>query len=385
MSTKVLIKETDRNYITCILENDEWKEILAEPRNKSILHNIYVGKVTSVSVNIEAAFVSIGNENCYLPFKECAGRIPKVGEELLVQVVKESIKTKDAMVSCNLSISGQYFALTTGNRKIGVSAKITDSSKRKELTVLVNEVLKEEYSFGVVVRTNAANEKAEDLKPELENLCTKLHSVCSAGKTRTCYSLLYKSPASYLERIRDIRQSELDRIVTDSREVYEELKHVYPTELYQDNMLSLDKLYRFESNIAEALKKKVWLKSGGYLIIEPTEALTVIDVNSGKFTGKKTSKETYRMINRDAAKEIARQLRLRNLSGIIIVDFINMKEKENGEELIQYLSALVKGDKIRTNVLGLTSLGLMEITRMKVRKPVRQQLWEAGYEISEYS
>lgn len=367
--------------MTCVLEDDVWKEILVEPKKKSNLHNIYVGKVISLSQNVEAAFVSIGEETCYLPFKECGGQIPKQGEERIVQVIKERIKTKDAVVSCNLTLSGQYFVLTTGNKKTGVSAKITEMTERVRLAEIVNEVLPPDAAFGVIVRTNAAGISRERLKEELTVLEKRLHEVCTAGKMRTCYSVLYKSPSLFLERIRGIETSKLTRIVTDIPEIYEELKSSYPAELYQDPMLSMDKLYRFETNLSEALAKKVWLKSGGYLVIEPTEALTVIDVNTGKYTGKKTSEETYRRINRDAAGEIARQLRLRNLSGIIIVDFINMKKKEDEEELTKYLSSLVKSDRIQTEAMGMTALGLMEITRKKVQKPLRQQLEEAGYEV----
>lgn len=381
MSTKILIKETEKYEITCVLEEDKWKEILAEPKKKSSLHNIYVGKVTSVSQNIEAAFLSIGDETCYLPFKECGESIPKAGDERIVQVIKERIKTKDAVVSCNLTVSGQYFVLTTGKQKTGVSAKITEAAERNRLVGLIKDILPPGAAFGVIARTNAGGMPAEILKEELQALCARLSGLCAAGKMRTCYSILYRSPSAYLEKIRDIESAELTGIVTDSPEIYKELKDSYPVELYEDSMLSMDKLYRFDTNITEALAKKVWLKSGGSLIIEPTEALTVIDVNTGKYTGKKPSGETYRRINMDAAKEIARQIRLRNLSGIIIVDFINMKKKEDEEELTRYLSSLVRTDKIQTEVMGMTSLGLMEITRKKIRKPLRQQLEEAGYEI----
>lgn len=384
MKTKVLIKETETYYITCVLEEDEWKEILAEPKKKSTLHNIYTAKVTSVSKNMDAAFVSTGDETCYLPFKECGGQIPKTGDERVVQVIKERIKTKDAVVSCNLTLNGQYFVLTTGNKKTGVSAKITDPKERKRLAGIVSGCLKADAAFGAIVRTNARGMPEEILKEELEALCLQLDRLCTVGGMRTCYSVLYKSPPSYLEKIRDIESSHLKSVITDSREVYDELKELYPAEFYEDPMLSMDKLYRFETNLSEALAKKVWLNSGGYLVIEPTEALTVIDVNTGKYTGKKTSGETYKRINMDAAKEIARQLRLRNLSGIIIVDFINMEKREDEEELKKYVSLLVREDKIQTEVAGMTPLGLMEITRKKVRKSLRQQLEEAGYEIYKY-
>lgn len=385
MNTKVLIKEAEKSYITCVIENDEWKEILAEPRERSILHNIYVGKVTSVSKNVEAAFVSIGTENCYLPFKECQGAVPKSGDEIVVQVIKERMKTKDAMVSRDLSISGRYFVLTSANSKTGVSAKITDSKERTRLGGIVRNIKPKDSAYGVVVRTNAAGVSEENLKKELETLCLRLDSLYNMGTMRTCYSVLYRSPAAYLEKIRNIELASLNRIITDSMDVYQELCHIYPTEFYQDSMLSMDKLYRFDTHIAEAVQKKVWLKSGGYLVIEPTEALTVIDVNTGKFSGKKKSEETFSLINREAAREIARQLRLRNLSGIIVVDFINMKKKEDEDELTAMMTTLVKSDKAQTKVLGLTRLGLMEITRMKVRKPLREQLEEAGYEVRKYT
>ena len=381
MDTKIVIKETERGRITCVLEDDVWKEILVEPLQESILHNIYTGKVTSVSLNMDAAFVSIGDEICYLPFRECAGKKPKSGDEIIVQVIKDKMKTKNAMVSCNLTISGAYFVLTTEKQKIGVSAKITDDRERKRLTDAVSRFLTPQMTFGVIVRTNAAGISEEILVRELDELCSCLTELCRNGRTRTCYSILYQSPCACLEKIRDIESSKLSCIITDSPKIYERLSSSYPVRFYQDSILSLDKLYRFETNISEAVAKKVWLKSGGYLVIEPTEALTVIDVNTGKYTGRKQSEETYRMINMEAAKEIARQLCLRNISGIIIVDFINMSSDENKKELTEYLSSLVRSDKVRTSVVGMTPLGLMEITRMKVRKPLKQQLEEAGYEI----
>ena len=183
--------------------------------------------------------------------------------------------------------------------------------------------------------------------------------------------------------IRDTYTDQFDTIITDDRQLYEEtadfLKTQYPEELsrlqfYEDPRVSLSNLYGLSAKLKEATETRVWLKSGGYLVIEPTEALTVIDVNSGKYSGKKGIRDTFRMINREAALEIARQLRLRNLSGIILVDFINMEEADDRQELLEFLSAQLKRDPVKTALIDMTPLGLVEITRKKIRRPLKEQL-----------
>ena len=193
---------------------------------------------------------------------------------------------------------------------------------------------------------------------------------------------MFSVPPAWLQDIRDSRDDELDEIVTDSPLLFDRLsafvKETCPTlsgrlRLYTDDY-SLHKLYSLETELERALSERVWLKSGGFLVIQPTEAMTVIDVNTGKFTGKKNAEETFLKLNLEAAREIALQIRLRNLSGIIIVDFIDMETEESREELMRYLDSLLSSDQIKTTLVDMTKLGLVEITRKKVRRPLAEQL-----------
>ena len=367
-------------------------------KNESILGNIYVGKVTNVVKNIDAAFVEIyPGQICFLPLKECRHAILTnrvfdkrilAGDEIIVQVVKEAAKTKQPSVTANISFTGTYCVVTTGKKKIGYSNKLKVYEKEK-LEKFSSEFFTESenltHALGYVFRTNCRelHGNFEPLSEELAALTQKADDFLNTAVHRTCYSLLAESPAPFLSALKSMYQNEYDEIITDDKELYEKLKGCdgLPYEkirFYEDERLSLQKLYSVETKLSEALSKQVWLKSGGYLVIEPTEALTVIDVNTGKSIGKCTPEEHYFRTNKEAALEIARQLKLRNLSGIIIVDFINMESKEMEEELMGVLKNSLKGDSIKTSVVDITPLGLVEITRQKINKPLAEQMREEG-------
>lgn len=368
-----------------------------------LLNNIYIGKVTNIVKNIDAAFVEIfPSQICFLPLKECRNAVLVnrtydgklcTGDEIIVQVVKEAVKTKQPVLSANLSFTGSYCVVTTGKRRLGFSSKLTEEKKAalKNYIEIMNPDVKRD-SFGYVLRTNCRelHDDYEPLKEELNSLTAQAMELLKTAMYKTCYSRLFAAPAPYLSSLQSLYQSEYDEIITDNREIYEALKNFCAREaggkneftkkirLYEDPMLPLQKLYRVETRLSEALSKNVWLKSGGYLVIEPTEALTVIDVNTGKSIGKKEAGEHYFKINMEAAKEIALQLRLRNLSGMILVDFINMQSKEQEETLVQKLKMLLKEDSVKTDVIDITGLGLVEITRKKKNKPLWEQLRETG-------
>lgn len=367
-------------------------------KNESILGNIYVGKVTNVVKNIDAAFVEIyPGQICFLPLKECRHAILTnrvfdkrilAGDEIIVQVVKEAAKTKQPSVTANISFTGTYCVVTTGKKKIGYSNKLKVYEKEK-LEKFSSEFFTEsenlKHALGYVFRTNCRelHGNFEPLSEELSALTKKAEDFLNTAVHRTCYSLLAESPAPFLSALKSMYQNEYDEIITDDKELYEKLKGCdgLPNEkirFYEDERLSLQKLYSVETKLSEALSKQVWLKSGGYLVIEPTEALTVIDVNTGKSIGKCTPEEHYFRTNKEAALEIARQLKLRNLSGIIIVDFINMESKEMEEELMVVLKNSLKGDSVKTTVVDITPLGLVEITRQKINKPLAEQMREEG-------
>lgn len=362
----------------------------------SILNNIYVGKVERILENINAAFVSLGKEgNGYFPLKEQEeaiytfgrrGNPPlRAGDEILVQVCRSAMKGKLPALSGNLNFPGKYLVLTSGNKKIGYSAKLSKEEKARLKKWVEELTLKEKLPYGIVVRTNAGEALKEEFFREYAYLKRICERTIQKGPGRVCYSLLYEAEPFYLSMIRDSYLEDLEEIITDIPSFYqrteEYLEDLSPGEkqklrFYQDKLLPLSKLYSLESAAEEIQKEKIWLKSGGFLVIQQTEAFVSIDVNSGKYTEKKKASETYRKINREAAREIARQLRLRNLSGIILIDFINMENPDHQEELFHLLQKFLRRDRIKTKVVDITPLHILEMTRKKVAPPVIETLRE---------
>ncbi len=355
-----------------------------------LLGNIYIGKVKNIVKNIEAAFIEIeGGILCYYslrehetPFYIKGKKDSKLspGDELLVQVSREAVKTKAPTVTCNLNFPGKYLVLTTGKKQLGLSAKLSQEEKER-LRGIAEPLLTEE--FGVIVRTNAAQIPGEILQEEYRRLRGICHRVFTEGIHQSCFSKVYQEPPAYAAGIRNLRKEQLLEIITDEPQIYETLTQylsVYQPEdlgklrFYQEEELTLDRLYGITANLNQALKERVWLKSGAYLIIQPTEALTVVDVNTGKYDGHKKLRETFLRINLEAAQELARQLRLRNLSGIIVVDFIDMEDREDQKTLMDALERELKKDPVKTVLVDMTPLGLVELTRKKVRKTLKEQV-----------
>ena len=284
------------------------------------------------------------------------------------------------MLTSNLSLPGRFCVLTAGRTGIGFSAKLTDTAWKNQIRKMLLE--NDFIGFGIILRTNAGSAGPEQILEECEKLKAMLKQLIKESGSRTCYSCLYKTLPSYIAGIRDSYAGGLEEIVTDCPDLYGQLKEYLETsqaedagklKLYTDSLLSLGKLYSLDNALSKALDKRVWLKSGGYLVIEPTEAMVVIDVNTGKYEGKKKLEETVLKINLEAAAEIARQLRLRNLSGIIMVDFIDMNQEESKMQLMEALKAAVAKDPVKTVVVEMTRLNLVEITRKKVRRPLYEQ------------
>lgn len=382
----------------CALEEDGriMELMIGEKGKKSILGNIYVGQVENIASNIQAAFVMIASGvRCYLPLSDVknpvfsSGRTKNAplrpGDMLLVQVNREAMKGKLPAVTTNLNFTGKYLVLTTGEKKIGFSKKLIQEEKNR-----LNKWLEEEREFspreyGIVVRTNAGEASKEEFLTELSFLKRLYEKTAVYGRNRTCFSLVYETEPFYMNAVRDVCSKNLDEIVTDIPEAFTcisaYLKEISPGEetkvrLYEDKLLPLYKLYRLGVVLEEAQKQKVWLKSGGFLVIQQTEAFVSIDVNSGKFTGKKKAEETYRKINLEAAGEIARQLRLRNLSGIILIDFINMENPDHQDELFHVLQKYLRKDSVKAKAVDITPLHILEMTRKKVRRPLSEDLKE---------
>lgn len=351
--------------------------------------DIYVAKVISVVQGINAAFINYGKglrgyisletkSEPVIVNRNYDGRL-KSGDEVLVQLDKEAVRTKEPVFTFKLSLAGKYCVVTNEKFHNGVSKKCSETVRER-----LKEAIPDDIAYSVIVRTNAATlEDTEVLTEECVRLSKQLNNILNNGMHRTCYSLLWKAPSAYLLPLRDNHFFAYDRIVTDDESLFHEVSEflaVYAPNMleklsmYSDVSYPLEKFYSVETKISELLSRKVWLKSGAYLVIEKTEAMYVIDVNSGKNISKKESSKYIYEINIEAANELMRQIRLRNLTGIIMVDFINMESQQLKEQLIQELKMLAKKDSVSTTVVDMTALDLVEITRKKILKSLEEQL-----------
>lgn len=396
MNRKLVITKLENKILTTVLENEDVVELHCSKQevqdNVAVLGNVYIGKVKNIVRNINAAFVEIATGiECYYAieeneapiFTQKIGKKPLcIGDELLVQVSKEAVKTKVPTVTSKLSFTGKYVVLTSGDTRIGASAKLP-KEERERLIQIAKSYASDKY--GLIMRTNAKDISQDVLKTELEQLIQEYEKLISTAQTRTCFSCLKKAPKQYLTELKNIYQEGLTDIIAEDSELYEEIKEfleehqpedLEKLRLYSDKLLPLYKLYSIEKHVENALKERVWMKSGAYLVIQPTEALTVIDVNTGKCIDKKRDDRAYLKINIEAAKEAARQIRLRNLSGIILIDFINLSSKELMDELMEYFGKELRRDPIATTLVDITKLQLVEVTRKKIRKPFHEAFYE---------
>ncbi|WP_411335395.1 ribonuclease E/G [Ruminococcus gauvreauii] len=368
--------------VMAVLDETGVVELQVHPcEDDTILGNIYIGKVNKVMPEIKGAFVDIKpNVPCYLSLEEAGMEGLRAGDELLVQVEQEALKSKVPKVTANLSLAGKFMVVTLGRKELGISSRL-DREVRRSLKKWMEPYKREDC--GVIIRTNAAGASKEEVLKELFELYQRMDTVLLKGRTRTCYSLAEQAVPYYIRELKNHKDGDLEKIITDIPEIHENI-HGYLTayqpeksqmlQLYEDRMLPLYKLFSLEKEVSDALRQKIWLKSGGFLVIQQTEAFVAIDVNSGKFSGKKKASETYRKINLEAAREIARQLRIRNLYGIILVDFINMDNPDHQDELLHVLSSCCRKDPVRTNVVDMTRLQIVEITRKKTRKSLHEQI-----------
>lgn len=395
--SKLLITAMEIEGVPCIVTALEAEDRILEFRfrpqeENGILGNVYLAHVEDLAEHIQSAFVEIQKGvKCYFSLKEqeqlifaSPFRQPPLreGDDILVQVSRDAMKGKVPAVTANLNFTGKYLVLTSGKKDLGLSSKL-EKEERHRLQQWLKEEKTEEY--GLVVRTNARDASKEEILEELDYLKKRFDTVVNRGRSRTTRSLLEEAEPFYLAAILDVYQENLQEIVVEGDELFCRVKSYldnYQPKLadrlrhYQDRLLPLHKLYVLERNLEKARQEKVWLNSGGYLVIQQTEAFVSIDVNSGKYAGKKKAEETCRKINLEAAREIARQVRLRNLSGIILIDFINMKSADHREELLHVLQKQVRPDPVKTVVVDMTPLNIVEMTRRKVRRPLAEDLQE---------
>ncbi len=395
MNKRILV-EKESYVLSGLWQDGQMIQFDIEKRtNPSLLGTVYVAKVKKIAANIQAAFVELEEgKQAYLSLRDADTIIRLHGspdrpiqqeDEVVVQVSRDAVKTKDPVVTGKITLTGKYVVVIHGESGVCVSAKISDLEQKRELRQETERFLEQllgKRTFGVIVRTDASQVPFEKTARELECLLKQYDHLCRIAPFRTCYSRLYELPPPYLTTLGETKEK-LDQIVTDSPQIYQEtaafLERYDPEKrslltLYEERMVSLWTLYAMQKWLDMALAPKVWLKSGGSVVIQPTEALVAIDVNSAKAVAGKGTEETFFRMNMEAAKEIARQLRLRNLSGIILVDFINMKEPKHRQELMRYLGELLAQDPVKAVVVDMTRLNLVEITRKRIRKPIYELL-----------
>ncbi len=328
------------------------------------LNDIYVGRVSNVRKDLKACFVNITREiTGYLPFNEILdNKNLKQGDEIIVQILKAPTKTKPCTLTMNITIPGAYsvVCLSESDKDIHISSKLD-----KKTAKAFNDSLRGfNKDYGFIIRTNAVNTDIASVKEELNENFLLLEDI-KKGIFKSAYTKLYEAKPLYIDRILGIDKNSYSEIITDSEKIYNEVKKYTDIVLYKDESMPLKVLYGLNKAYDDATNKLIYLKTGGSIVIEPTEALTVIDVNSGKTDKKADKSDLIHITNTEAAKEISRQIKLRNLSGIIIVDFINDPDNKHIDEIKDILKASFKEDSIKTNLLDVTKLGLFEITRQK--------------------
>lgn len=388
---EIILQGQGQTMRAAVLEDGELLEVHEEEGLVSrLVGNIYRGRVINVLPGMQAAFVDIGLEkNAFLyvgdavPFQyEEDEKLPpptelrveqvlKPRQELLVQVIKEPVGTKGARITTNLTIPGRYAVLMPNTEYVGVSRKITDEKERLRLREVARQACP--AGKGIIVRTLAKGIDAQELADDVEELAALWDRLEKKIPRVSIPGLVHQDVDLVSRAIRDWVDQEVEVITVNQPEVAEGMRNAlrelgHPATnhvrlIYKEDIFSE---YSIDEKIGQALHPKVWLKSGGYLVIQQTEALTIIDVNTGKYVGEKSLKDTILHINQEAAREIARQLRLRNLGGIIIIDFIDMTSDEDKEQLLEVLEKAVAQDKLKCQVMGLTQLGLVEMTRKKV-------------------
>lgn len=379
---------------------------LEPPGNKERTGNIYVGKIERLVPAVQAAFVRISPEQSgYLPLakaKQPLARMVRADgslreqDELLVQVEREAIKGKLPSLTAALEFPGSLMVLLTDHPGIFFSPRLSEKEKLRVGARLEQLRKGRALSFGVLVRTNGGKASDSELSHEFEALYREAERICRYGLTRSVYSRLKTADSFWMELLEGLPRQEAVEIVTDEKEIYEELNGRFgsrdgalPGEsfqqeasvrLYQSDLQPLYKKYGLEELLGRLLERKVELPLGGFLVIEQTEAFVAVDVNSGKRGGSQAPDEFYYRVNLEAAKEIARQLRLRNLSGTVLIDFINMKDPALSDRLCQELQRRFLEDPVRTRVIDVTRLNITEVTRQKVRRPLWEQAKQYGKE-----
>jgi ribonuclease G len=414
MGSEILINVTCGETRVALLEGGQVVEFYVErERDASLVGNIYKGKVVKILPGMQSAFVDIGLEKAaflyvadiqtdmdeYTPLFEDEDRenslelisrkgrfemtideIIQEGQELLVQVSKDPIGSKGARVTSYITLPGRYLVLMPNVEHIGISRRISDEEERERLRLIVDNIKSDGY--GLIIRTASEASQEEDIKKDLEFL-TLLWKNMQERKDRVpARGLLYGDLDLVSRSVRDLMSHDVERLVIDSPEEYDRIIEFVKTyfskllnkiELYEETEPIFD-AFGIELDISRAIGRRVWLKSGGYIVVDQTEAMAVIDVNTGKFVGKDGLEDTILKTNLEAVKEIAYQIRLRNLGGIIIVDFIDMEKQENREKVFNAFTEAMKKDRAKNTIFHISELGLIQMTRKRVRESLGRTL-----------
>ncbi|MBA4392214.1 MAG: Rne/Rng family ribonuclease [Desulfobacca sp.] len=416
MATELLINARSYETRVAVIENNLLAELHVErPGRHSLAGNIYKGRVVRVLPGMQAAFVDIGLDRAAFLYitdvtdnfeefeammKEADGLnedhgelegeleektafphqyfniedLLNEGQELLVQIIRDPLGSKGARITTHISLPGRHLVLMPTMDHIGVSRRIEDENERKKLRELLNSLKPD--GFGLIGRTASEGIPKDKIKTEMDFLIKLWNNIQQKMSRAPIPSLIHQDLNITLRAVRDLFTKEVDRLIIDSQPEYEQilefidtfmpkLKHL--VHLYEEKEPLFDG-YGIEVEVERALGKKVWLKSGGYIVIEATEALTSIDVNTGRYVGKRNLEETILKTNLEAVKEIAYQLRLRNIGGLVVIDFIDMERKSDREKVFNALREALKRDKNKTNVLKMSELGLIEMTRKRTRE-----------------
>ncbi len=390
----IFIDCKDRESRVGIVEDGNLVEYYIEEEDRHrIVGNIYRGRVNSVLKGMNASFIDIGEgKNAYLHVKDALSReqilsgerftideVLKAGEDIIVQVSKEPLGEKGPKVTTNISIPGRYLVLTPPTDDINISRKINDKEEVERLKEIGRDIQRD--NIGIIFRTMAEGVDREILAEEYNTLIDIYKKIESQKNFLPTPKLLYRELDLVYRIVRDIFNEKKHKIVVNDRDIYEELLqldqyffHGLEEKLTLDREFSVEHNTNIQRGISEAFNRKVNLKSGGYIVIDETEALTAIDVNTGKYVGSYSFDKTVVNTNMEATEEIARQVRLRDIGGIIIIDFIDMKNKEDISKVINKLSNHFKYDRNKPNILGITKLGLVEVTRKKIRPTIDSRI-----------
>ena len=418
MSSELVINVTEEESRVALLEGGQVVELYIErKRDASIVGNIYKAKVIKILPGMQSAFIDIGfekaaflyvadimtdideyytafleNDNDKIDIYEKAEittdkLIPiedliQEGQELLVQVSKGPIGTKGARVTSYITLPGRYVVLMPNVDHIGISRRIEDEETRTRLKNIAMEIRTK--NFGLIMRTASEDATVEEIKKDFDFLMMLWENIQIKKDRVTAPFLLYNDLDLIFRSIRDFMSHDVERLTIDSPEEYERIKEFASS--YFSRILDKVILYDgrepifdalgIELDISRALDRKVWLKSGGYIVIDQTEAMTVIDVNTGRFVGKENLEDTILKTNLEAVKEIAYQIRLRNLGGIIIIDFIDMEKHENREKIFTSFMEVMKKDRAKNTIYNITELGIVQMTRKRVRESLGRTLSE---------